>query len=203
MPFTKICHISPVLKDLYWLPIKYRAIFKITLLVFKVLHGLAPSYLENVIRVKSEGRYHLRNKDQLFVPRTKCKKFEHRAFFKSEPVLWNSLPDNLRQITNIQKFKKELKTVLFELVYQWATVIYCQLAIRAKTRGWRGGSIIEPCESTVQAEKISSDLYGKIPECKVWFLRFQWRSEKCNGPIAARRDCKVTAAWFWSPLFCS
>ena len=30
-------------KDLYWLPIKYRAIFKITLQVFKVLHGLAPS----------------------------------------------------------------------------------------------------------------------------------------------------------------
>ena len=26
---------------------------------------------------------------------------------------------------------------------------YCQRASRAKTRGWRGGSIIEPCESTV------------------------------------------------------
>ena len=33
----------------------------------------------------------------------------------------------------------------------------CRRASRAKTRGWRGGSIIEPCESTVQAEKISSD----------------------------------------------
>ena len=33
----------------------------------------------------------------------------------------------------------------------------CQRASRAKTRGWRGGSIIEPCESIVQAEKISSD----------------------------------------------
>ena len=35
--------------------------------------------------------------------------------------------------------------------------IYCQRASRAKTRGWRGGSIIEPSESTVQADKISSD----------------------------------------------
>ena len=34
----------------------------------------------------------------------------------------------------------------------------CQRASRAKTRGWWGGSIIEPCESTVKAEKISSDL---------------------------------------------
>ena len=33
----------------------------------------------------------------------------------------------------------------------------CQRASLAKTRGWRGGSIIEPCECTVQAEKISSD----------------------------------------------
>lgn len=75
-PLPKYYHISPVLKDLHWLPIKYRVIFKITLLVFKVLHGLAPSYLENLIRVKPEGRYHLRNKDQLLVPKTKCKRLE-------------------------------------------------------------------------------------------------------------------------------
>ena len=115
----KYCPISPVLKDLHWLPIKYRVIFKITLLVFKVLHEcLAPSFLENLIRVKPEGRYHLRNKDQLLVPKTKCKTFGDRAFFKFGPVLWNSLPNNIRQITNIQKFKKQLKTLLFRLAYQ-------------------------------------------------------------------------------------
>ena len=41
-----------------------------------------------------------------------------KAFFTTGPVLWNSLPDNIRQITNIQKFKKELKTLLFGLAYQ-------------------------------------------------------------------------------------
>ena len=90
----------------------------ITLLVFKVLHGLAPSYLENMIRVKPEGLYHLRNKDQFLVPKTKCKVFGDRAFFKSGPVWWNSLPDNTRQMSNIQKFKKDLKTFLFRLAYQ-------------------------------------------------------------------------------------
>ena len=55
-------------KDLHWLPIKYRVIFKIIPQVFKVLHGLAPSYLKNLIRalVKPEGRHHLRNKDHFF-----------------------------------------------------------------------------------------------------------------------------------------
>ena len=117
-------------KDLHWLPIKYRVMFKITLLVLKVLHGLAPSYLENLIRVKPEGRYHLRNKDQLLVPKTKYETFGERAFFKSGPVQWNSLPDNIRQITNIQKFKKELKTFLFRLVYQWVSVIYVNINIQ-------------------------------------------------------------------------
>ena len=106
-----ICHlpkhyyVSPVLKDLHWLPMKYRVIFRITLPVFKVLHGLVPSYLENLIRVKPEGRYHLGSKDQLLV---KCKTFGDRAFFTSGPVLWNSCPDNIRQMTNIENFKKRI-----------------------------------------------------------------------------------------------
>ena len=41
-----------------------------------------------------------------------------KAFFTTGPVLWNSLPDNIKQITNIQQFKKELKTFLFRLAYQ-------------------------------------------------------------------------------------
>ena len=39
---SRICHITPILKDLHWLPIKYRTEFKIVLLTFKCLHGLAP-----------------------------------------------------------------------------------------------------------------------------------------------------------------
>ena len=36
----RICHITPILKDLHWLPIKYRNEFKIVLLTFKCLYGL-------------------------------------------------------------------------------------------------------------------------------------------------------------------
>ena len=108
-----------MVKDFHGLLMKNRAIFKIILLVFKVLHGRAPSYLENPIRVKPEGCYHLRNKDRLLVPKTKYKTSGDKAFFKSVPVLWNSLADNIRQLTNIHKFKnEELKTLLFGLAYQ-------------------------------------------------------------------------------------
>ena len=41
----KYIHVTPVLKDLHWLPVKYRIMFKILLLVYKVQHGIAPVYL--------------------------------------------------------------------------------------------------------------------------------------------------------------
>ena len=50
-------------------------------------------------------------------PKTKCKTFEGRAF-KSGPVPWNSLPDNIGQVTYVPKFKKELKTLLYGLAYK-------------------------------------------------------------------------------------
>ncbi len=36
-------HITPVLRELHWLPVSYRIDFKILLFVFKALHGTAPS----------------------------------------------------------------------------------------------------------------------------------------------------------------
>ncbi len=46
-------HITPVLNDLHWLPVKFRIHFKVFLLTFNVYHGLAPSYLCDLIDKKS------------------------------------------------------------------------------------------------------------------------------------------------------
>ena len=51
---TKIrmsAHISPVLKSLQWLPVRFRIHFKILLLVYKTLNGLAPEYLSDMLLV--------------------------------------------------------------------------------------------------------------------------------------------------------
>jgi hypothetical protein len=47
-------HISPILKDLRWLTVKCRIDFKILLMCFKSLCGLAPAYLHSLLR---EGTY--------------------------------------------------------------------------------------------------------------------------------------------------
>ncbi|XP_072033195.1 uncharacterized protein [Amphiura filiformis] len=42
-------HISPILRELHWLPIKSRITYKILLLTYKSLHGLAPLYLQELL----------------------------------------------------------------------------------------------------------------------------------------------------------
>lgn len=42
-------HISPVLRSLHWLPIQFRIDFKLPLLTFKSLNGLATPYLSELL----------------------------------------------------------------------------------------------------------------------------------------------------------
>ena len=54
------CHITPLLVDLHWLPVKFRIEFKILLIVLKIFKGLAPSYLSFLITPKPVCKYNLR-----------------------------------------------------------------------------------------------------------------------------------------------
>ena len=42
----KYAHVTPILKKLHWLPVKYRCIFKTATLMYKFLHSGSPSYFE-------------------------------------------------------------------------------------------------------------------------------------------------------------
>jgi len=43
----KFDHITPVLRELHWLPIRQRITYKLSLLVYKCLHNAAPVYLSS------------------------------------------------------------------------------------------------------------------------------------------------------------
>ena len=43
-------HITPILMDLHWLPVNEHIQFKILLLTFKSLNGLAPVYIDEMIQ---------------------------------------------------------------------------------------------------------------------------------------------------------
>ena len=114
----KLCHITLVLVRLHWLPIKSRIHFKICLITFKVLHGLSPSYLFDLISVK-KTRYILRSLQApvLNRPRTNRRTIGDSSFAAAAPTLWNALPQEIRQCQNINVFKCLLKTHLFRLAY--------------------------------------------------------------------------------------
>ena len=57
-------HISPVLRQLHWLPVRQRVTFKLVVLVFNALHGLAPRYLADDCQLVTDaGRRHLRSSE--------------------------------------------------------------------------------------------------------------------------------------------
>ena len=49
-------YITPVLQQLHWLPVKDRISFKLLLLTFKALHGLAPIYISELIKPYNPSR---------------------------------------------------------------------------------------------------------------------------------------------------
>ena len=59
-PF-KICHITPLLKELHWIPATYRIQFTILVITYKLLHGMVPAYLEGLVRPCNNARHGLRS----------------------------------------------------------------------------------------------------------------------------------------------
>ena len=94
-----------------------RTKFKVLLLVYKALNGLAPKYIKELLVPYKPSR-HLRSEARglLDEPRTRLK-FGDRAFSISAPRLWNALPQNLKDSQSCQAFKKCLKTHLFRLAH--------------------------------------------------------------------------------------
>ena len=46
----KCTHITPILKQLHWLPIEQKIIFKISMFVFKTIHDVSPTYLCSLVK---------------------------------------------------------------------------------------------------------------------------------------------------------
>ncbi len=114
----KYDHISPVLSTLHRLPFKHRIAFKILLITYKALNGLAPQYLSELLSHYSPPRpLRSQNSGHLIIPRTSKSPAGVRSFFYLAPKLWNNLPNTVREADTLCQFKSRLKTHLFNLAY--------------------------------------------------------------------------------------
>ena len=119
----KYDHITSTLRDdLHWLPIRQRILHKLSTIVYKYIHGAAPSYLTNLcvpVAANTSRRY-LRSATHgdLQVPRTRTVTHGPRSFAVSGPTIWNTLPSTLRvSTTTLGQFQSRLKTMLFRFAY--------------------------------------------------------------------------------------
>ncbi|XP_060135246.1 uncharacterized protein LOC132592706 [Zootoca vivipara] len=92
-------HITPVLKDLHWLPVRFRAQFKVLVLTFKAINSLGPVYLKEHLHPHHSART-LRSSAEglLAVPSLREAKLQgtrQRAFLVVAPALWNTLPSEV------------------------------------------------------------------------------------------------------------
>ena len=111
--------VSTLMRDqLHWLSVESRVKFKLALLAYKSVHGLAPEYLSAycVPVSRMPGRTHLRSAGQwtMLVPRTKTVTIGPRGFYCSCPSVWNSLPASHRDFNlSLETFRQKLKLHLF------------------------------------------------------------------------------------------
>ena len=96
----KYDNISPVLYELHWLPVKFRIQYKLLLIVFKALNGLAPQYLKSRLSYREAGA-----------------SVELRSSSSKLLNVWNNLPRALRMCESLEVFKRLLKTHLFRSAF--------------------------------------------------------------------------------------
>ena len=114
---TRRCdHITPVHRQLHWLPVRQRVNFKVAALVHRSLSGDAPPYLADDCRLVADVRERrLRSADARagVVTRTRSN-FGDKCFAAAGPRLWNSLPLELRHPDIYHcSLRRSLKKLLF------------------------------------------------------------------------------------------
>ena len=106
--------ITDTLKELHWLPVKQRILYKALCMAHRCVSGTAPVYLSELVSLYVPQRS-LRSTNQLLLqqPASRTRSYGDRAFAVAVPKLWNQLPMDMRLCDSYNSFKRKLKTHLF------------------------------------------------------------------------------------------
>ena len=98
--------VSEIIRELHWLRVDERIVYKILVLVFKHFCCISPGNLHKLLHIDDAETRHL--KLEHFTSRKGRRSFSYVA-----PRFWNKLPIALRTLTDVAKFKKQLKYNIF------------------------------------------------------------------------------------------
>ena len=107
------------------------------ILFYKIVHGLAPFYLQNLLPnyVHDRNCYEVRSNRNFSSVRTRTNLFDV-SFFPSTVKLWNSLPIHVRNSENVDEFKSRLNkntkkcNKLYYLGERRVTVLHARLRMK-------------------------------------------------------------------------
>jgi len=108
--------------QLHWLPVKQRVEFKQALFMYNVLRQTAPPYLADMcqpVSTSSTQRHlHSAAHGDLVELRCRTTRYGKRSFPASAPLIWNSLPTTVRDVSTLMtSFSRRLKAELFRRAY--------------------------------------------------------------------------------------
>ena len=102
--------------ELQWLSFTKRIQYHTHIMMFKAFNGQAPTYISSMFTKTSEiHNRNLRSVDnaQLRIPFSRTTYYEN-SFTVNGAKLWNSLPNELRKLSNINTFKNAVKSYLLQ-----------------------------------------------------------------------------------------
>ena len=107
-------HVTPLLNELHWLPVKFRFEYKIATLARRHSDDTLPSYLSASLYTYQTSRtLRSSNRELLKIPKRNLKSVRERSFSFIAPSVWNSLPASLRNLLTRSELKVRLTTFLF------------------------------------------------------------------------------------------
>ena len=109
-------HITPYLYTLHILPVAYRVKFKVSIIAYKIMKGIAPKYLQDQVslfvpmsdkpRRVGSGRDHLMFQTNITLQKSS-------TWIAKMIIEWNRLEFDLRNLPDLNSFKTKLKTFYF------------------------------------------------------------------------------------------
>ncbi|KAK0156500.1 hypothetical protein N1851_000216 [Merluccius polli] len=115
----KFSHVTPLFRDLHWLPVAARIRFKTMVLAYKDVNGFAPTYLQALVRPHAPARA-LRittSAGRLVLPSLRASKGRtaKSQLFCLSATMVDQLPADVRTTESITCFRKRFKTHLFRV----------------------------------------------------------------------------------------
>ena len=105
-------HITPLLKDLRWLPIRQQLYFRFAVLIFKCITRCAPAYLTSkLVRRSAVSTRNTRNSQLLNIPLFRTASGQ-RTFQYQATSPWNELQPSLKLSPSVTVFKRLLRQKL-------------------------------------------------------------------------------------------